>query len=297
MATVDYALQVTLLDDSGGPIIRCWGPVFRVVDGVASSPGFHHFIISFDTSVPRVQMAMDRGGGPVLGGSVMDTANGSGVIDASGGFPDQGSFVHGQMYAKLVGTSLNGFATHAGIVNVGASEGEEWEFNADSHTNTDFAYCYLGVSNTFFDLTNAANLNFFVTAGLAPVDLGAGGENVTPLQGRFMHTGNALPIIGVVPDPWNSTFSYQAGDYVTTFDSATRYWVALSPVSIAGSNIDRSPDQFGFSLEQQLGKGTLTPFEFWLEVSPPLIGPEFCWNGITGVLAQHAGSITSIPGP
>jgi hypothetical protein len=249
-------------------------------------------------------MAMDRGGGPVLGGGVMDTANGSGVIGVDGGFPDQGSFVHGQMYAKLDSTSLNGFAPRAGTLAAGGFEGFDWEHDADVHYVTDFAYSYFGVSNTFFDLTNAANLNFFVTAGLAPVDFGPAGENITPLNSRFMHTGDAETITGLVPNQWDSTVSYQAADYVTTQDGGqTRYWLALPfgegplklgrPFPLRGPNLDKPPEQFGIALDAPDNGGVF----YWQEVPASKQGPEFCWNAANGVLARRSGLISTIAGP
>lgn len=303
MTTVTYALKITLVDENGTPIIRCWGPSFNVVDGVPSSPGWHHYIISFDSSIPRVQMAMDRGGGPILGGGILDTQLGTGEVDASGGFPSLptspvGGTAPQQMFATLKATSLNGFAPSPGTLNVKG----QWAFNADLGTVTDFAYGYFGVSttDTFFNLTNSANLNLLVTAGLQPVNLGAGGESVTPLACRFMHTGDATLIGGISPETWNAGLTYQPGDYVVTHDQGvTRFWLALplpsSKLTPPGPNRDRPPSQWGLPLE---GGGNIElPYAYWMEVEPPLIGPEFCWNAANGLLAPNSGIITTVAGP
>lgn len=266
MTTVTYSLKITLVDQNGAPIIRCWGPCFDVIDGVPSSPGWHHYIISFDSSIPRVQMAMDRGGGPVLGGGVLDTQLGTGVVDGAGNFPFpvfSGGNNPQAMFATLEATSLNGFSPSPGILNIAPSPGPGFgvnvgvfEFNADLQNVTDFAYGYFGVSttDTFFDLTASTrgipNLNFFVTPGLSPVNFGAGGESITPLACRFMHTGDATNIGGITPDPWSPSITYHPGDYVTTqISGATLFWLAvpqtLDKQNPLGPNRDKPPDQWG----------------------------------------------------
>lgn len=257
MITETYALKVTLVDTTGTPIMRCWGPLFDIVDGTPSSPGWHQYIISFDSSVPRIQMAMDRGGGPVLGGSVMDTKNGTGVIDASGAFPDQGSFVNGQMYATLQATSLNGFAPTPGIL----SEGKDWEFDADLSTPTDFAYCYYGVPSTFFDLTVPGNLNYFISGSNTAVNLGAAGSNV-PMTCLFMHTGKVLNLYGL-PDisPWRADQIYGFGG-LASFNGKNYFSIFL------GQNINNQPD--------------ISP-DVW-DIFTPLPGFQFPYNAATGRL-------------
>lgn len=238
MVTATYALKITLVDKSGVPIIRCWGPSFDVVDGVPSSPGWHHFIVSFDSSIPRVQMAMDRNGGPVLGGGVLDTKLGTGEIDASGGFPSTppapvGGTAPQQMFATLKSSSLNGFAPTPGTL----SEQKDWELDADLSTPTDFAYCYYGVPSTFFDLTVSGNLNYFISNSNTAVNLGPAGNKV-PMTCLFMHTGNATSDVffgspeinewqGYINYPFTALVSFEGKNYFSIF---------------IGDNINNRPD-------------------------------------------------------
>lgn len=195
MATVNYALKVTLVDNFGSPIMRCWGPVFEVIDGVPSDPGWHHFVVSFDSSVPRIQMAMDRGGGPVLGGGVMDTGSGFGEVADDGSFPDVDSFTHGEMYAVLLESSLDGFNPQAGLLsNVSTNPQRDWLIFPSTTEVTDYAYCYFGtgIGDAFYDLKGSTdgipNLNRFISPSLTAVNFGNAGRNI-PLNCAFMHTG------------------------------------------------------------------------------------------------------------
>jgi hypothetical protein len=63
-----------------------------------------------------------------------------------------------------------------------------------------------------------------------------------------------------------------------------------------GSYLATASKQFGISLEGS--ESATLPYAYWLEVEPPLIGPEFCWNAANGVLAVFTeGSVTTVAGP
>lgn len=149
---------------------------------------WHHYIASFDASVSRAQLAIDRGGGPAWGGGIFDS-------DLGFGPPNPPIIFHPGTAPQKVWSGFN-FGIPTSFSNPSPSNTINWRIQAPTASLIDMAYFYFGISNTFFDLTAPGNLDCFVTTSLTPVDLGRGGSNV-PLTCLVMHTGNAIdPFIG-----------------------------------------------------------------------------------------------------
>jgi len=136
----------------------------------------------------------------------------------------------------------------------------DWTTLAPTNASIELAYFYFGTSDTFFDLTTAGNLDYFVSSSVAPVNLGPAGRNVTPLTCRIMHTGNATNLFGVpTADPWQAGIVYGLGA-VVTFNGVTYF-------SIGFDNLNRQPG--------------ISPNEW--EVFTPTTGYQFFYNAATGL--------------
>lgn len=162
--------------------------------GGTPTSGWHHYIFSFDVGSTvtdangaqtfRVQCAMDRGGGPVMGGPIYDT-----MATVVG--PNSQPFLTTHEYGSpSFGTLL---ATPTG------TNADAWVITAPIDASCKWAYMYFGLPRSgFFDLMAARpqggiNLDYFITPQLIPQSLGFQGTSVTPCACQWMHTGDATP--------------------------------------------------------------------------------------------------------
>lgn len=230
--------------------------------------GWNHFICSFDAAqtVPgtnynqsffttiRIQMACNR--------FVVDTLT------------DLSSASQISQYVPASSPPFN----IPGVVQVDREE--LWTIGAPTDSTCFFAYCYMGIASSFFDLTASGNLDYFVTSQLNPVNLGPYGSSV-PLECVFMHTGGAgnlftQPDINKPSAPvWNPNTRYLKNDFVV-FPSApgnpNEWWRALVDNPLAQPGTDSSQ---------------------WVQSNPPSSGFQFQYNAADGLL--WGGTVSDSP--